>query len=337
MTPAPSSPALVRRLQALDFISPDGGGTVMGTGIVSSGMALVGQATLSNILLGAAVALWIGLAAIFAGRAALGRRRWADDVRDPTALTAVAATAVLGDRLAAVGADPAGDALLVVATCLWLGLLVTVLAHWATPTVGASFLLTVATEALAVLAADLAVDQRLVPLAIASFLPLALGLAAYVFVLARLDLRQLVIGRGDHWVTGGALAIATLACVRTGVAVRTVDALPALGHALDRAALALWVAAALWLAALVAGELTAPRPRYDTRRWSTVFPLGMYAVCSLAAGRATGIGSLITFGRIWIWFALGVWLATLLGMLRRALALRPAGDGCRGGVRPWDR
>jgi hypothetical protein len=32
-----------------------------------------------------------------------------------------------------------------------------------------------------------------------------------VFVISRFDLRQLVVGHGDHWITGGALAISTLA------------------------------------------------------------------------------------------------------------------------------
>jgi tellurite resistance protein TehA-like permease len=292
----------------------------MGTGIVSTGLALVGQATLSQILLGVAIALWIGLAAIFLGRAILRRERWLEDARDPTALTAVAGTAVLGDRLTSLGADWAGGMLLAIATGICLGLLIPVLAHWTTPTVGASFLPTVATEALAVLAAHLATDQRLAWLAVAALVALALGLAAYVFVLVRLDLRQLVVGRGDHWITGGALAIATLACARTSVALHATDTLAPLQAALEQAALALWAAAALWLAALLLSELRAPRPAYDTRRWSTVFPVGMYAVCSLATGSVTGIGGLSSFGRLWIWVAFGVWLAALLGALRRARA-----------------
>jgi tellurite resistance protein TehA-like permease len=290
----------------------------MGTGIVSTGLALAGHAALSDVLLGMAIALWIVLGGLFAGRAALRRERWLEDARDPTALTAVAATAVLGDRLTSLRADWAGDVSLAVATCVCVVLLLPVFANWATPTAGASFLVTVAVEALAVLAAHLATAQRLAWLGAAALGPLAFGLAAYVFVLARLDLRQLVVGRGDHWVTGGALAIATLACARAEVALHTTHTLPSLQHPLEQATLALWAAAALWLAALLAGELKVPRAGYDTRRWSTVFPVGMYAVSTLAARSVTGIGGLSSVGRIWVWCALAVWLAVLLGMLRHA-------------------
>ena len=89
-----------------------------------------------------------------------------------------------------------------------------VLANWRTPTVGASLVLTVSTESLAVLAATLAVPEHAHWLLDAALAPFALGLGFYVFVISRFDLRQLVVGRGDHWITGGALAISTLAAGR---------------------------------------------------------------------------------------------------------------------------
>lgn len=41
-----------------------------------------------------------------------------------------------------------------------------------------------------------------------------------------------------------------------------------------------------WLPAWVPGEVVWPRLNYDVRRWSTVFPVGMYAVRSFNAARA---------------------------------------------------
>ncbi|HUY23761.1 MAG TPA: hypothetical protein VMV09_00450 [Candidatus Saccharimonadales bacterium] len=41
-----------------------------------------------------------------------------------------------------------------------------------------------------------------------------------------------------------------------------------------------------WLPAWVPGEGVWSRFNYDVRRWSTVFPGGMYAACSFIAGRA---------------------------------------------------
>ena len=79
------------------------------------------------------------------------------------------------------------------------------------PTVGASLVLTVATESLAVLAAVLAAPERAAWLLVAAVGPFVLGLCFYVFTLARFDMHELAAGHGDHWITGGALAISALA------------------------------------------------------------------------------------------------------------------------------
>jgi tellurite resistance protein TehA-like permease len=294
-----------------------GGAAVMGTGIVSIGLALDREQTLSKLVLGIAVALWLGLLVVLARSALWERRRWRSEALTPGVLTAVAGTAVVGDRLTLLGESWAGYVLLLLALCFWLALLPQVLRHWTTPTVGVSFMLAVATESLAVLAALLAIEDRLAWLAASALGLLVLGLVAYLLVLARIDLRQLLVGSGDHWIFGGALAIATLASARTTAALTAASEFPGLRHELHDATLALWAAAALWLPALLAGEVIAPRIGYDTRRWSTVFPLGMYAVSSIAAGTISGVGGLSSFGRVWIWVAFTVWAIVFAGTLRR--------------------
>jgi tellurite resistance protein TehA-like permease len=293
----------------------------MATGIVSIGLTLVERETLSRVLLGVGIALWLGLCAVFAGRAVFSRARWIAEARSPAALTAVAGTAVLGSRLALLGVHVAAYGLLAVALCLWAGLLGPVLRHWSTPTVGVSFVLAVATESLAVLAALLAREQRIAWLAFAALALLAFGLLAYVFVLVRFDLRQLLIGHGDHWIVGGALAIATLACARAAAATGASPSLGGLRQGLVDASVVLWAAAACWLPLLVATELVAPRLLSDTRRWATVFPAGMYAVCSIAVGDVAGVGRLVTFGRIWIWVALALWALVLARTIRCGAAI----------------
>jgi hypothetical protein len=72
-------------------------------------------------------------------------------------------------------------------------------------------MLTVSTESLAVLSATLAARDRADWLLYAALIPLLLGLGFYAVAMSRFDLRQLVIGRGDQWITGGALAISALA------------------------------------------------------------------------------------------------------------------------------
>jgi hypothetical protein len=126
-------------------------------------------------------------------------------------LTGVAATEVLGSRLIMLGWNWAGIMLLVIALVLWLALLRPVLTHWAVPTIGVSFLLTVSTESLAVLSGSVAAAEGARWLLDVALAPFVLGLAFYAFVFARFDFRQLGLGHGDHWITGGALAISTLA------------------------------------------------------------------------------------------------------------------------------
>jgi tellurite resistance protein TehA-like permease len=74
-----------------------------------------------------------------------------------------------------------------------------------------------------------------------------------------------------------------------------------------------------WLIPLVISELIRPRLRYDVLRWATVFPVGMYAVCSFAVGQVTGLGGITDFARIWTPIALGVTLLVLVGLTRRIL------------------
>jgi hypothetical protein len=210
--------------------------------------------------------------------------------REPAALTWVAGTDVVGSRLSVLGWQHEAAVLLGVAVALWLVLVPRVLASWRTPTVGTSFLLVVATESTAVLAARLGLGRE-------ALVPFALGLAFYVFVLVRFDVRELVAGRGDHWIAGGALAIAALAAARCAQRVA----------GLHTVTLAVWVAAAAWLPVLVVCELLRRGQAFHERRWSTVFPLGMYAVCSFAAGDVLHVRALPDFARVWVWVAAAAW------------------------------
>ena len=172
---------------------------------------------------------------------------------------------MLGTRLTLLGWQWAGAATLCVATALWLLLVPRLLRRWVTPTVGASFLLTVSTESLAVLAAGLGLSSRSAWLDLVALIPLALWVVGYGFVVRRFDLRQLVVGRGDHWVAGGALAISALACARVTQTGQALHLLGVGGGALTAATLALWTAAICWLPFLVATELASRRILYDAR------------------------------------------------------------------------
>ncbi len=293
----------------------------MGTGIVSVTLSLAGEETLSRILLGLTAAIWVMLAVAVPARAAHHPARFRAESCTPAALSWVAATAVVGARLALLGWTGVSTALLAMAVLLWALLIAPVLAHWRTPTVGTSLLLTVATQSLAVLAAALAVRTRSSWLEVGALLPFALGLASYGFVMTRFDLRQLGVGRGDQWITGGALAISTLAAGDLAAGARSLEVLGRGRGPLEVLAVGLWVASMVWLPALVAAEVVRPRLGYDVRRWSTVFPLGMYAACSFVVGEVAGAGAITSFARVWAWVALAGWVAVTAAMVRKLFAL----------------
>ena len=174
---------------------------------------------------------------------------------------------------------------------------------------------------MALLAATLAFGERAGWLVYASLAPFCLGLAFYSFVLSRFQFRQISVGIGDHWVTGGALAISTVAAGRIALAAQHNGALSGALGALKTIALVLWCLTMAWLPVLVAAEILRPRPRYNVRRWSTVFPVGMYAACSLVVGPLSDTRGITDFGRVWVWIAFAVWLLVLTAMLRRAPGL----------------
>ncbi|MFE4632586.1 hypothetical protein ACFRJ1_04290 [Streptomyces sp. NPDC056773] len=279
----------------------------MAAGIISAGLHLIGRDALSIAALALAAALWLVLAADFAARLLGDRRRFRAEADTPAALTAVAATTVLGARLSLLGWQSVALGLLALAAALWPGLLVAVLRHWGYRMPGAAFLVCVATQGLAVLAATLAAPTGHDWLGRAALAAFCLGLVLYVEALVRFDFRQVVSGAGDHWVAGGALSITALAgsgltasplwtgWAHTGL--RTVT-LAALGVSLA------------WYAVLLAGEAVRPRPRYDVRRWASVFPLGMTATACLSAAAPTGVGWLRPLGTVLLWVAVGAAVLT---------------------------
>lgn len=307
--------------------APSGSGSVvMATGIVSIAFHMTGWAALSSVLLVVTAACWLVLAAGFVLRLATDPARMRRDARDVGALTSVAAAGVLGTRLDLAGLSAAAIALWAIAFALWLVLMPLAPRGWPRATTGSHFLVVVATQAVAILAA--AVSWRH---GVAGFVPVALaflclGLVLYGVVLVRFPSRELLTGLGDHWVAGGAAVISGLAAATLVEAVRASSELAVLQHPLEALDLALWSLSMLWLAVLGASEVARPRLRYHPLRWATVFPLGMYAAMSFLTGTVEDVGAFREIGRWLVWIAFAVWCLTVLGLLRRARRLceRPA-------------
>lgn len=279
----------------------------MAAGILSVGLHLTGYEVLSLVALGLSGALWLVLAADFTARLLGDRGRFRAEAVTPAALTAIAATTVLGTRLSALGWQNAAAALLALAAALWPGLLPAVVRHWRRRMPGVVFLGCVATEGLAVLAAVLAAAGRHDWPARAAFAAFCLGLLLYGAALVRFDLREVIGGAGDHWVAGGALSLIAL----TGSQLTASPVWAGAAHTALRAVTLTALALSLiWYAVLLGAELRHPRPQYDIRRWATVFPLGMTATACLSAADPTGLPWLRPLGEVLLWIAVGAFLLT---------------------------
>ncbi|WP_415953198.1 tellurite resistance/C4-dicarboxylate transporter family protein [Streptomyces sp. KLOTTS4A1] len=300
--------------------SPAAGSAVMATGIISVGLHLMGRETLSRIALALGSLLWCALAADFAGRFLTDRARWSREADRPPALTGVAASCVLGTRFAQLGRQELAIALLVLAVLVWLVLLPRVVRDSVRRVPfrrmpGAVFLVCVATQGLAVLAAALAPMLDAAWLAGAGFVVFWLGLVLYGFALSRFDLRNIRQGAGDQWVAAGALAISALAA---GKLLASGELGAASEDVLRTTSLVLLgLDFALYLM-LVASEARWPRPRYDVRRWATVFPMGMTGVATLTLASAADEGGLQVPGEVLVWCAVAVWCVVAAGAVRAA-------------------
>jgi hypothetical protein len=293
----------------------------MGTAIVSIGLSVDGRETLSRVLLVIAATIWAGLAVLLALRVLRDPAGVAAVARNPAALTASIATAVLGTRLTLLGWSWAGIAALVLSLGLWLVLLRPVQLGWSSPTVGISLLLAVSAEALAVIATAVAVIERARWLLFCALVLFGLGLVLYVIVISRFDFRQLAVGYGDHWITGGAIGIAALAAAMSVTAASALDLGDTVETILEDTAVGLWVLTMSWLVVLVFAEVRWRRLRYDARRWSTVFPLGMYAACSFGVGTTAHAEAITDFARVWVWIGLASWALVFAMTLKRGTAL----------------
>nr|WP_234343390.1 tellurite resistance/C4-dicarboxylate transporter family protein [Streptomyces sp. NRRL F-5123] len=312
----------VRAVGRLATVPPGAGAAVMATGIVSVGLHLLGHDVLSDILLAVAAALWVLLALAFAVRLLADRSGWIAASANPPALTAVAATCVLGTRLSLLGSQRTALALLALGAVAWPWLLLSVLRHLERRAPGAAFLVCVATEALAVLAATLALAGQGDWLGWAALVACLAGVALYGEALRRFDFGQVLTGSGDHWIAAGALAISALAASKLTASPLWTGA----GHSALRILTFVLLGLDLaWYAVLAVCEVLRPRPRYDLRRWSTVFPLGMSAVAALSTSQAAHVPRLHGTGTVLLWIAFAAWLLVAAGFTAHVLRGRRAG------------
>ncbi len=309
---------------------------VMATAVVSIASHNAGVETLSVVLLWVAIVAFMSLAVLdlWLVRHPLAMlRRAGQPGQGFHALGFVADGCVLGVRI--VESDPPAPAartiaavFLAVGWVLWLLILGAVAIEHGrrggTRPRGEWLLTVVATEGLAILAAEIAHLEAVPALHAGATAMWIAGGFAYVIVGYLLARRAAEPGFGladitpDWWIVMGAPAIWCAAAVTvTGAQPGTAGAV---------AAIVAWGLASLMLVVIgTADALRARRfgMRFTPERWTMVFPLGMYSVASWTLGHSLHAGGLREFGHLWLAVAFAAWGAVAYGELRHLLI----GDG----------
>ncbi|CAM5655403.1 Integral membrane protein OS=Streptomyces griseomycini OX=66895 GN=FHS37_001492 PE=4 SV=1 [Streptomyces griseomycini] len=243
---------------------------------------------------------------------------------------------MLGTRVSALGRNTPARALLARTAVLWPTLLVLVLVlavRRRLPRMpGSVFLCCVAPQGPAVLGVTPAATESAAWLARVAPVLFRLGLPLHGLALFRLDLRQVTEGTGDHRVAGGATAVSSLAgselLAAGGAHLRLWNEDG--GDVLRFMTVVLLVLDLAWYGVPLVAGIARPQPCYDTRRWATVFPLGMTAAAALSAATAVGLPWLDGLGRVLVWVAVA---AGTVASARAAITSVPVRDGVRSTAR----
>jgi voltage-gated anion channel len=297
------------------LLPPGGFAVVMATGAVSVAAHEDGLRWVSAALGVLAAVVYAVLAARVAAGAARDPRATAHHLAQPAVfglLTLVVATDVLATRVQLANDRTVALVLAALALAAWLPLAPAAVrvarsigraarrrvAH------GGWLNLVVATQSLAIVAGQASWTGQAIPDAGDALW--ALGLLLYAALIVDVLPRTLAAWREprrhapDSWIVMGALAISTLAG-----AVLHIAGAPTVTWAIATVA----YAGLIVLEARVALAHASPDA---AARWSTVFPLGMYAACSHAVG-------LHTLGTVAMAVALVAWLATAGALARRTV------------------
>lgn len=321
---------------------------VMATGIISTGVSLLGPPWLSRALLAATVAGLVVLTASLAARMVFFRSAVAADLRAPQRVfgffAITAGIDVLGVRLAAAGHPLVTAVLAALAALVWLlltygvpaTLLLTRSQNSALPVNGTWLLWVVATQSLSLAAAVLVPawpSQRelLAPAAAGLW---SVGLGLYVLLVA-LIMQRLTIGMTApfnlgpaYWILMGATAITVLAGVRIAGLSPAIPLVRIIGGFVLGSCFALWAFGTWWIPLLIVVGLWQHYShhghlRYEPTLWSAVFPLGMYSVATLLYGKSAHLAFMEPIARFMLWVSVAAWIFVAGAFLIR-LARRPA-------------
>lgn len=313
---------------------------VMATGIIATAAAQQDIDWLAESLYAVAAGAYVVLLVLAAVRLARFPRRVADDLtshaRGFAFLTAVAATNVLGGASVAVhGWWDLARVLWWFGVVLWGVLLYSALFAVVLrgPKPGLSsgingtwFLVTVATESVAVLGAVLLLDRPSDTLAFACIAAFTLGVVTYLIVMTMVFLRwtfqELEPTEADPpaWIAAGAVAITVLAGSNLLVARSGSARIERLAPFIEGVVTLAWATATFWFPLMIAigawrHVLRRVPLRYSPAYWSLVFPLGMYAAATYNMRIAVELEALGWVPKVALGIALAAWTATAVGLV----------------------
>ena len=340
--------------QAARGLSPAYFALVMATGIVSVDAHLLGLPRVAMALFVLNIVAYFAIGALTVLRAAWYprelRRDLVDHQRGPGFFTSVAASGVLGSQFVLLEGDYTVAAILwIVALLLWLGLTYTVFTAFTIkerkPPLdegisGAWLLAVVATQAVAVLSAYLAVHWGHPYRLELNFLALSMWLwggMLYIWMMSLIFYRYTFfrLAPGDlsppYWINMGAMAISTLAGALLIVNAPDAPFLASLAPFIKGFTVFYWATGTWWIPMLLAlgvwRHVVARYPlRYDPLYWGAVFPLGMYTACTYVMAHALDLAFLYPFVPWFAGVAFLAWTVTFLGLvssLSRSRGARP--------------
>jgi tellurite resistance protein TehA-like permease len=323
---------------------------VMATGIVALAVNAAGWPA------GGRGLFWVGLAAyavLWAMTAARCARHWpavradlTSHAKAPGFFTLVAATGVLGNACVLLhDALGPGLAFWAATIVLWAGLSYTILPglmevehkpDFDKGLSGVWLLIVVATQSVCVLGSLVAphlVGGASGPGLFAALCFWLAGGMLYLWLIALIFFRIVFrpLAPADltppYWINMGAMAISTLAGVSLAAAAPGSELLTDLLPFLKGLTLMFWATATWWLPLLLMlgawrhGVKGYPLT-YDHGYWGAVFPLGMYAVCTLRLAREFDLPFLAPLGDVFAWVSLAAWAATAAGLAHHVLSHR---------------
>ncbi len=194
---------------------------------------------------------------------------------------------------------------------------------------GSWFLLTVATQSIAVVAGLFLTRTDSDALAFTAIVAFTLGIVLYLIVMTMVFLRwtfqPLDPTEADPpaWIAAGAVAITVLAGSNILLAAdRAPERLARLAPFIEGLVVMAWATATFWFPLMIAigiwRHLVRRIPlRYHPSYWAMVFPLGMYGAATYRMRAAIDLDALAWVPKLELAVALTAWAITFGGLLRR--------------------